>query len=155
MAVTSAYADIDDASRNVGAIPFDQADAGGSQGPTGDGAPFGPINGQTASPGLSVDQQRALAETASAYSYAFPKFLEARSRFRNDIDYPTLPQRWANESEQIIDAGVSRISDDGVRANVRRRLQITITRSTLRSRIGHSAAPPMRTRQSATAFSEP
>jgi hypothetical protein len=66
----------------------------------------------------AAERQRMLTEATVAGTYINGRLLAARDRFRNDPDYATLPQRWADEAGTIFQNGLSLVSNDGLRDRV-------------------------------------
>jgi hypothetical protein len=75
----------------------------------------------------AAERQRMLTEATLAGTYIHGWLLAARDRFRNDPDYATLPQRWADEAGTIVHNGLSLVSLEG-----------------LRQRVGEEVAPALR-----------
>ncbi len=111
---------------DIASPPFSGADAGtdvrGFQQIAEDRARFGQAF-EAAGPAVSrFDGQRALTEATNANAYIFARLLQARTRYQNDPDYSTPAQRWAGESDQIVETGLAGISNDRLRDHVRRSL---------------------------------
>src|SRR6266851_8907498 len=96
----------------------DSSDAGGAQQAT-NAAPQlpRPDADQPADPEQQRLQWRTEATDANAYIHA--RLIGIRPRYQADPDYATLAQRWQDESNRIVNNGLSLVSDDGARAFVR------------------------------------
>jgi hypothetical protein len=71
-------------------------------------------------------RQQAMTEAVNANAFIHGRLIEARERYRNDPDHATLAQRWNDEAGQIVDDGLSQISDDGLREHVRAKLAVPL-----------------------------
>jgi hypothetical protein len=113
--------------RMPGSRPSGGADAPAAQ-PTADTdswtAPAADDDPQTATP----DRQRELTEATNANAFIHAQLLQARARYQADPDYSTLAQRWTDESHRIIETGLSRVSNDGLREHILGGLQPSLTR---------------------------
>ena len=54
------------------------------------------------------------------------RLIEARERYRNDPDYATLAQRWSEDAGKIVEDGLSKISNEGLREHVRSKLAVPL-----------------------------
>src|SRR5215471_514896 len=66
-----------------------------------------------------IGQRQAMSEAVNANALIHGRLIEARSRYQNDPDYTTLPQRWSEEAGRILEDGLSGISNEGLREHVR------------------------------------
>jgi hypothetical protein len=73
-----------------------------------------------------VSQRQAMTEAVNANAFIHGRLIEARSRYQNDTDYATLPQRWSEEAGRIVEDGLSQISNEGLRGHVRSNLAVPL-----------------------------
>ncbi|HLK80240.1 MAG TPA: hypothetical protein VKT99_01920 [Xanthobacteraceae bacterium] len=86
------------------------------------GARFGQAIEDIGKATYKIGRQQAITEAVNADAFIHGRLIEARERYRNDPDYATLAQRWSEEAGKIVEDGLSRISDEGLREHVRAKL---------------------------------
>jgi hypothetical protein len=83
-----------------------------------------PDSGQAASP--DQDRLRLLTEATDANAYIHARLIGIRPRYQADPDYTTLVPRWQDETNRIVNNGLSLVSDDGARDFVRNEAATTV-----------------------------
>ena len=73
-----------------------------------------------------ISRQQAVTEAVNASAFIHGRLIEARARYQNDPDHATLAQRWGEEAGNIVQDGLSQISDDGLREHVHRNLAVPL-----------------------------
>jgi hypothetical protein len=73
-----------------------------------------------------LSRQQALTQAINAQAFIHGRLIEARARYRSDPDFATLAQRYGDESRNIVDEGLSQISDDSLREHVRSTLAVPL-----------------------------
>jgi len=73
-----------------------------------------------------IGRQQAVTEAVNANAFIHGRLIETRARYQNDPDYQTLAQRWGEEAGNIVQDGLSQISDDGLREHVRGNLAVPL-----------------------------
>jgi len=81
---------------------------------------------ETGKAAYRIGRQQAVTEAVNANAFIHARLIEARTRYRNDPDHTTLAQRWGEDAGNIVEDGLSQISDDGLREHVRRNLAVPL-----------------------------
>jgi len=90
------------------------------------GARVGQAVEETGKAAYRIGRQQAVTEAVNANAFIHARLIEARTRYRNDPDHTTLAQRWGEDAGNIVEDGLSQISDDGLREHVRRNLAVPL-----------------------------
>jgi hypothetical protein len=73
-------------------------------------------------------RRRQLAEATNARAYIYGRLLGARARYGAGPDYGTLPQRWSVDADKIVEDGLAGVSNDNLRAAVRRDVAVPLAK---------------------------
>src|SRR5215467_9303008 len=102
------------------------AHARGAQQIADAGTRFGQAVEDIGKAAYKASQQQAVTEAVNANAFIHGRLIEARTRYQNDPDYVTLPQRWTEEAGKIVDDGLAQISNEGLREHVRSNLAVPL-----------------------------